>query len=121
MTSRTGSLTVLRMVLGAVLAVLSVVTLLRPGVDPHAAHLNLLVRALAAAEIAGAFLLLVPRTIRIGAVVLLAVFAVAVAIHLLHGEWNVGHLVIYAAAAQVFLRQDPADGVSGIATGGRPS
>ena len=106
MTPVAKSLTVLRIVLATVVVILSVATLLRPGADPRHAHLDLLVQALALAEIAGALLLLVPRTVRIGAVVLLAVFAVAVAIHFLHGEWNVGHLVVYGAAAQVFLRHE---------------
>ena len=104
MTPRPGSLTVMRIVLGAVLAMLSLATLLHSG-DSHAAHLVLVARALAFAELLGASLLLVPRTIGIGAVVLLAVLTVAVAVHLLHGEWNVGHLVVYGAAAQMFLGQ----------------
>ncbi len=50
-------------------------------------------------EIAGCILLLIPRTAVRGAWMLLAVFALAVAIHLLHGMTNVGNLLIYAAAA----------------------
>ena len=105
MTPRAGSLTVLRLVLGTVLVILAIATLLRPSTDPHPAHLVLVIRAIALAEIAGGLLLLVPRTMRLGAVVLLAVFTVAVAIHFLHGEWNVGPLVVYGAAAQVFLER----------------
>jgi hypothetical protein len=105
--SKQTSLTALRIVLGAVLAMLSTLTLFRAGSDLHHEHLGLAVRALAIAEIAGACLLLVPRTIRIGAVVLLLVFAAGAAIHFLHGEWNIGPLVIYAAATQVFLVPGP--------------
>jgi DoxX-like family len=50
-------------------------------------------------EIAGSILLLVPRTAVRGAWLLLAVFGLAIVIHLVHGMYNVGSLVIYAAAA----------------------
>ncbi len=56
---------------------------------------------LAAAEIAGAVLLLLPRTTRTGCIVLLIVFVVAAIFHLLHGEWDIGFLVIYSAAVVV--------------------
>ena len=50
-------------------------------------------------EIAGAVLLLLPKTTIQGAWLLLAVFVFAILIHLLHGAYNVGNLVVYAAAA----------------------
>jgi hypothetical protein len=50
-------------------------------------------------EIVGAALLLIPRTAVRGAWALLAIFALAILIHLLHGMFNVGYLLIYAAAA----------------------
>lgn len=50
-------------------------------------------------EVAGSILLLIPRTAVRGAWVLVAIFAFAIATHLLHGLYNVGNLVIYAAAA----------------------
>lgn len=50
-------------------------------------------------EIAGCILLLIPRTAVRGAWVLVAVFALAIVIHLLHGMLNVGNLVIYTAVA----------------------
>lgn len=50
-------------------------------------------------EIIGGVLLLVPKTVVQGAWVLLAVFVMAILFHLLHGWYNVGNLVIYAAAA----------------------
>lgn len=49
-------------------------------------------------EILGCILLLIPRTAVRGAWLLVAVFILAIAIHLLHGAYNVGNLVIYAAA-----------------------
>jgi uncharacterized membrane protein YphA (DoxX/SURF4 family) len=50
-------------------------------------------------EIAGSILLLIPKTTMSGAWFLFAVFVFAILIHLLHGFYNVGNLVIYAAAA----------------------
>ena len=50
-------------------------------------------------EIAGALLILIPRTAARGAWLLLIIFLFAILIHLLHGMVNVGSLVIYSAAA----------------------
>jgi len=50
-------------------------------------------------EIAGCILLLNPRTAIRGAWVLVAVFVLAIVIHLLHGMYDVGNLAIYTAAA----------------------
>ena len=50
-------------------------------------------------EIAGSVLLLIPQAAVRGAWLLLAVFVMALLLHLLHGMYNVGSLVVYAAAA----------------------
>lgn len=50
-------------------------------------------------EILGAILMLIPRTAERGAWVLVAIFVLAIVIHLLHGAFNVGNLVIYTASA----------------------
>lgn len=50
-------------------------------------------------EIVGAILLLIPQTAIRGAWLLLAVFVMAILIHLLHGLYGVGNVVVYAAAA----------------------
>ncbi len=50
-------------------------------------------------EIAGAILLLIPATVARGAWLLLAVFVMAILLHLLHGMYGIGNLVVYAAAA----------------------
>jgi hypothetical protein len=50
-------------------------------------------------EILGCALLLIPRTAVRGAWLLLAVFVMAILLHLLHGLYGIGNLVIYAAAA----------------------
>jgi len=50
-------------------------------------------------EIAGAILLLIPRTAARGGWVLMAIFVLAIIVHMLHGMFNVGDLAIYTAAA----------------------
>jgi hypothetical protein len=50
-------------------------------------------------EIAGCVLLLIPQTAVRGAWLLLAVVIMAILLHLLHGMYGIGNLVIYAAAA----------------------
>jgi uncharacterized membrane protein len=50
-------------------------------------------------EIIGAVLLLIPKTAARGAWALIAVFLLAIAVHVLHGMFNVGDLAIYTAAA----------------------
>jgi len=50
-------------------------------------------------EIAGCVLMLIPRTAIRGAWLLVAVFVLAIALHLLHGMYEVGNLAIYTAAA----------------------
>jgi hypothetical protein len=50
-------------------------------------------------EIVGAVLFLIPKTAIRGAWLLIAIFILAIVVHLLHGMWNVGNLAIYIAAA----------------------
>jgi uncharacterized membrane protein YphA (DoxX/SURF4 family) len=50
-------------------------------------------------EIVGCVLLLIPGTVIRGAWLLVAVFVMAILIHLLHGMYGIGNLVIYSAAA----------------------
>jgi uncharacterized membrane protein YphA (DoxX/SURF4 family) len=50
-------------------------------------------------EIAGCVLLLIPRTAVRGAWILAVVFSLAILIHLRHGMYNIGDLVVYIAAA----------------------
>jgi hypothetical protein len=54
--------------------------------------------ALAWAEIAAAVLFLVPGFVKTGGRFLIAVLAAAIVIHLLHGWFDVGGLVVYIAA-----------------------
>jgi hypothetical protein len=94
-------LTVLQWSLGVVVLIEAAMFVL-PGAahDFARAHMPGLVRMVVGfGEIAGSILLLIPQTAVRGAWLLLAVFVMAILIHLLHGLYGVGNLVIYAAAA----------------------
>jgi uncharacterized membrane protein YhdT len=60
---------------------------------------------LAGSEILAAVLFLIPRAMVVGGYLLLAIFGVAMLIHVLHGQWEVGGLVIYAMAVLVILSE----------------
>ena len=94
-------LTVLRWALGVVILIEAVLFVLPSAAHDFArTHMPGFVRlVLGGGEILGGILLLIPKTAVRGAWVLLAVFVMAILIHLLHGGYNVGNLVIYAAAA----------------------
>ena len=94
-------LSVLQWSLGIVILIEAVMFVL-PGAahDFARTHMPGFVRlVLGFGEILGCILLLIPQTAIRGAWLLLAVFIMAILIHLLHGTYNVGNLVIYAAAA----------------------
>jgi hypothetical protein len=94
-------LCVLQWSLGIVILIESVMFVL-PGAAHSFArtHMPGLVRMmLGFGEIAGCILLLIPQTVVRGAWLLLAVFIMAILIHLLHGLYGIGNLVVYAAAA----------------------
>ena len=95
------ALTVLQWTLGLVILVEAILFVM-PGAahDFSQTHMpNVLRLILGWGEILGAVLLLIPQTAVRGAWVLLAIFALAILVHLLHGIFNVGNLLIYAAAA----------------------
>jgi hypothetical protein len=60
---------------------------------PNFVHL-----ALAWVEVAAALLFLVPRATVAGGCLLIVVLAFAIVVHLLHGWFDVGSLLVYAAA-----------------------
>jgi hypothetical protein len=94
-------LTVLQWSLGIVILIEAVLFVL-PGAahDFARTHMPSFIRMLLGwGEILGCILLLIPKTTIRGAWLLLAVFVFAILLHLLHGMYNVGNLVIYAAAA----------------------
>jgi type II secretory pathway component PulF len=100
MTSKCGMIA-LRLALGIVILIEAVMFVL-PGAahDFSRTHMPAFVRlVLGFGEIAGSLLLLIPGTAVRGAWLLLAVFVMAILLHLLHGMYGVGNLVVYAAAA----------------------
>jgi uncharacterized membrane protein YphA (DoxX/SURF4 family) len=95
------ALTVLQWVLGIVILA-EAVQFVMPGAahDFARTHLPGFIRMLLGwGEIVGCILLLIPPTAIRGAWVLVGLFTLAIVIHLLHGMYNVGNLVIYTAAA----------------------
>jgi uncharacterized membrane protein YphA (DoxX/SURF4 family) len=95
------ALTILQWVLGIVILAEAVQFVL-PGAahDFARTHLPAVIRlVLGWGEIIGCILLLIPPTAIRGAWLLVAIFTVAIVIHLLHGMYNVGNLVIYTSVA----------------------
>jgi hypothetical protein len=95
------ALTALQWTLGVVILIEAVLFLL-----PSARHEftrthmpNAVREVLGWGEVVGAVLFLIPRTIASGGCLLVIILALAIAVHLLHGMWNVGNLLIYMAAA----------------------
>jgi len=94
-------LIVLQYSLGIVILIQAVMFVL-PGAahDFARTHMPAFIRlVLGFGEIIGSVLLLIPQTAVRGAWLLLAVFVMAILMHLLHGMYGVGNLVVYAAAA----------------------
>jgi uncharacterized membrane protein YphA (DoxX/SURF4 family) len=60
---------------------------------------------LAAVEIAAAIAFLVPKLRRSGGYALLAVFATAALLHILHRQFDIGPLVVYSAAVLVCVAE----------------
>ena len=94
-------LTVLRIALGIVILIEAVMFVLpSAGHEFARMHMPGFVRmVLGVGEILGSVLLLIPQTAVRGAWLLLAVFVMAILLHLLHGLYGIGNLVVYAAAA----------------------
>jgi uncharacterized membrane protein YphA (DoxX/SURF4 family) len=99
-------LTVLQWTLGIVVLIEAVLFVMPSSGHGFAAmHMPGFIRLLLGwGEILGCILLLIPRTTIRGAWLLLAVFIMAILIHLLHGAYTVGNVVIYAAAAFAIAR-----------------
>lgn len=95
------ALTVLQWALGVVILIEAVLFVLPSAAHDFArTHMPGFVRlVLGFGEILGSILLLIPQTAIRGVWLLLAVFIMAILIHLLHGMYGIGNLVIYAAAA----------------------
>jgi uncharacterized membrane protein YphA (DoxX/SURF4 family) len=95
------ALTVLQWALGVVILIEAVLFVLPSAAHDFArTHMPGFVRMVVGfGEILGCVLLLIPQTAIRGAWVLVAVFIMAILLHLLHGMYGIGNLVIYAAAA----------------------
>lgn len=93
-------LTVLQWALGIVILIEAVMFVMPSAAHDFArTHMPGMVRMiLGFAEILGSVLLLIPQTVSRGAWLLVAVFILAILLHLLHGMYGIGNLVIYAAA-----------------------
>ncbi len=100
MNSKCG-MTVLRLSLGIVVLIQAVMFVLPGAAHAFAqTHMPGFIRlVLGFGEIAGCILLLIPGTAVRGAWLLLAVFVLAILLHLLHGQYGIGNVVVYAAAA----------------------
>jgi len=90
-------------VLGGALLVISHNTLF------HALHAHGLghLALVAALEMVGALLLLIPRTLKVGGIALLVVLVPGFIVHLTRGEWE-PHLLVYAAGVWLVMAHGPA-------------
>jgi len=101
MNTRT-ALSILRLVLGLVAGGYSLALIVTQLSGPT--HHALLL--LGVAELAAAILFLVPATMRVGGLALIAVFVLAALFHVLHGEYSIGFLAVYCAAALAVISGD---------------
>lgn len=92
-------LTALRIVLGLVVGGYSLALVIAQlhGGSHHA------LLGLGLAELVGAILFLIPRTVRAGGITLMIVFGVAAVLHVLSRDYSIGYLGIYGAAAYAVL------------------
>jgi hypothetical protein len=107
---REHSITALRLVVGLVILEQSCALAFTSRAATAFAHTgwpNGLRLTLAWMEIAGAILFLIPATVTWGAGLLLAVLLGAVTLHVTHGEFDVGGLLIYAVAVFVVFAHRP--------------
>ena len=102
---------VLRWTVGLVVFLESYRTFRRGISGLHLAHSGgihpVILLVLAGPEMVAAILFLCPRTVIIGSYALLTIFALAVLVHLLHGQWNFEVLLVYAAAVMVVMTHLP--------------
>jgi hypothetical protein len=61
--------------------------------------------ALGGSEAVAALLFLVPAVSLVGGYALLAIFAIAICVHFLHGQYEVSALIVYGMAAIVCITQ----------------
>jgi len=68
--------------------------------------------ALGGSEVIAALLFLLPAASLVGGYALLFIFAIAIGIHFLLGQYDIGHLLVYGIAVVVCItgRKRPSDG-----------
>lgn len=71
----------------------------------HAGVSHWILLVIAVAEMLACVLLVIPQTVRFGAKLLISVIAFAALIHILHGSFQIGPLLIYASATWVVFSQ----------------
>lgn len=92
---------------GIIVAAESALFALSASTARHLSHMGLpawIGPALGGIELVAALLFLSPAASRIGGLALLVVFAAAILLHFLHGEYNVGALIVYGAAVWTVLK-----------------
>jgi hypothetical protein len=96
------SISILRVVLGVVLAVYSAQLAI------HQLHgrMHLPLFVLAVAELGAAIVFLLPRMVRCGGIALIVVFVCAAGIHIAHGEYDVAYLAIDGAAVLAVITNE---------------
>jgi hypothetical protein len=100
------TMTILRITLGLVVLERSWVFVFASDAAPSFAHTGWpdgLRLTLGWCEIAAAVLFLVPRTVVAGGYSLIVIFVLAAALHLLHGEYDVGALGVWTVAVIAIL------------------
>ena len=64
---------------------------------------HFLILAIAAVEMLGAILFLIPPVVQVGGKILIGTFLVAAIVHILHGQPDVGYLIIYGMAVLTII------------------
>lgn len=106
MTHEANSERILRWALGLLLAIESALFLFAPGEARTFAHSGMphtLRFIIGGLELGAAVLFLISPTVLLGGYLLLGTFALAGAVHILHGQLNIGTLVGYAIAVLLVL------------------
>jgi thiosulfate reductase cytochrome b subunit len=101
------ALLVLQWVLGLVILVESAVFVFSPGAAHAFARTglpNFVRHGVGGMEMAAAVLFLIPRATVAGGWLLVAVLSLAIVVHLLHGWFDVGGLVVYLVATWAAIR-----------------
>jgi hypothetical protein len=106
------SFIIFHLTLGLVVLLQSLLAVLQTRGAGGASHLGLGIAVLAGAEAVAAVLFILPATLRVGAVSLLAIFLFALAFHGLHGELQ-STLLVYAAGVFFVMVHGSAFGKGG--------